>query len=300
MAKDYRPYDLTWAAAPGGEPSETHLSDPFQMKDGQMLRVMGDPFAPDIPHPYTAAVYGVMAACPRHTFQVVTDHPERAAKFLGGYESDYNAREDCSVMAMQHLDLDEPPGDEYDETWPLPHVWLGTRASDQSDADARIPPLLECPAAARFVELSPLTGAVDLRRYLPHEFQAGDPEYGWERQCEAVAPDGKRHCGYFPEDHPRPRTDWIISAGDTSPEAEPCDIDWLRAIRDQCEAAGVPCYIQQLGSKPAMNECGADGSERLVPLSPDGWGDAYDHPHGADPSEWPEGLRVREMPEESS
>lgn len=44
--------------------------------------------------------------------------------------------------------------------WPLPNVWLGTSASDQASADLRSPPLLDAPAAVRFLSAEPLLGPV--------------------------------------------------------------------------------------------------------------------------------------------
>lgn len=43
-----------------------------------------------------------------------------------------------------------------------PNVWLGTSIEDQATADERIPHLLRCPAAVRFISAEPLLGAVEL------------------------------------------------------------------------------------------------------------------------------------------
>ena len=54
-------------------------------------------------------------------------------------------------------------GDVLSRGWPLPNVWLGTSCEDQEAADERIPHLLRCPAAVRFLSCEPLLGAVNLK-----------------------------------------------------------------------------------------------------------------------------------------
>jgi hypothetical protein len=47
--------------------------------------------------------------------------------------------------------------------WPLPNVWLGVSVENQAAADERIPLLLQCPAAVRWLSCEPLLGPIDLR-----------------------------------------------------------------------------------------------------------------------------------------
>lgn len=60
-------------------------------------------------------------------------------------------------------------------------------------------------------------------------------------------------------------------------KARPCDIAWIRSLVEQCKAAGVPCFVKQTGTWFA----GKLG---------------YRSRSGSDPSEWPEDLRVQELP----
>jgi len=48
------------------------------------------------------------------------------------------------------------------------------------------------------------------------------------------------------EDAPK-LLDWIIAGGETGPDARPSHPDWFRSVRDQCQAAGVPFFLKQLG-----------------------------------------------------
>ena len=92
--------------------------------------------------------------------------------------------------------------------------------------------------------------------------------------------------------------------GESGPGARPCDVSWIRSIKDQCGAAGVACFVKQLGAKPfaANDGChpGLRGCEH-VSLSGGacdccGRFPAVKDKKGGDPSEWPADLRVREMP----
>jgi protein gp37 len=41
----------------------------------------------------------------------------------------------------------------------------------------------------------------------------------------------------------------IVAGAETGPGARPCDSDWLRLVRDQCAAAGVPFFLKQVNAK---------------------------------------------------
>jgi protein gp37 len=40
---------------------------------------------------------------------------------------------------------------------------------------------------------------------------------------------------------------WVILGGESGPGARPMEADWVRSIRDQCSAAGVPFFFKQWG-----------------------------------------------------
>ena len=42
--------------------------------------------------------------------------------------------------------------------------------------------------------------------------------------------------------------DWVIVGGESGPGARPMQADWVRDIRDQCLAAGVPFHFKQWGA----------------------------------------------------
>lgn len=90
--------------------------------------------------------------------------------------------------------------------------------------------------------------------------------------------------------------------------ARPFDLAWARSIVSQCKAAGVPVFVKQLGALPTMkcgdcgrtmgrvlggyvDSCGGQHAEDVDDLQ------RITHSKGAEPSEWPEDLRVREFPQ---
>ncbi|WP_338287145.1 DUF5131 family protein [Luteolibacter sp. LG18] len=74
--------------------------------------------------------------------------------------------------------------------------------------------------------------------------------------------------------------DWVIVGGESGPYAKEFHLEWARALRDQCRREGKAFFLKQLGRRPV------DGGSSL----------SLKDPHGGDWSEWPEDLRIREMP----
>lgn len=92
---------------------------------------------------------------------------------------------------------------------PLPNLWLGVSVENQEQADKRIPYLLETPAQVRFLSCEPLLEQV----YLPS----------------------------------LPKIDWVIVGGESGKGTRPMHPDWVRNIRNQCEATGTKFFFKQWG-----------------------------------------------------
>jgi protein gp37 len=140
--------------------------------------------------------------------------------------------------------------------WPLPNVWMGVSVENRKALE-RVMVLREIPAAVRFLSIEPLIEDLgQIRGYL---------EQG---------------------------IDWVIIGGESGRSARPCNLEWIRSILDQCQAAGVACFIKQLGKK-CRDEYVVHSVNpkvewsRFLPLKDS---------HGGDWDEWPEDLRVREFP----
>lgn len=137
---------------------------------------MSDLFHEAVPDDYIARAFAVMAACPQHTFQVLTKRPERMREWftkthafsdlLSGMPIAGSASELMATLGWATIpDLEERIAGAT-ITWPLPNVWLGVSASTQAEVEAAVPVLLQTPAAVRFLSLEPLVEAVDIGKYI--------------------------------------------------------------------------------------------------------------------------------------
>lgn len=104
------------------------------------------------------------------------------------------------------------------------NVILGTSIENQEWTDKRLPLLHAAKRSGlvgrTFVSAEPLVGPIML-----HGEQ-----------------DGKvfRHLG-------GDGIDWVITGGESGPNARACNPEWFRSLRDQAEAAGVPFHFKQWG-----------------------------------------------------
>jgi len=74
----------------------------------------------------------------------------------------------------------------------------------------------------------------------------------------------------------------VIVGGESGPGARPMVLGWAKDIVRQCKANGVAVFVKQMGSHPTNRE-----GERCPHIAAR---------KGDDMAEWPEELRVREMP----
>ena len=64
------------------------LTTPLKWRKGRRIFVnsMSDVFHEKVPFSFISAVFGVIAATPQHSYQLLTKRPQRALKFLEWYE----------------------------------------------------------------------------------------------------------------------------------------------------------------------------------------------------------------------
>lgn len=208
------------------------LTIPLKWKKPRTVFVnsMSDLFHADVPFDFIDQVFAVMALTPQHTYQILTKRPERMAEYL-------NWRNPTLAYAdTDRVDrIAKAAGLKYGQGptifLPLPNVWLGTSVENQAAADERIPHLLRCPAAVRFLSCEPLLGGVDLKNIAGgggSRYQVLEPIVGGT-------------------DADRPAIDWVITGGESGNGARPMHPDWVRGLCDQCKAAGVPFFFKQWG-----------------------------------------------------
>ena len=290
------------------------LTEPLRWRKPQRIFVdsMSDLFHEALTNEEISAVFGVMAACPQHTFQVLTKRASRMREWFEwvdrvrveagcshAFLCAYSARD----AGAQHRSFSIRTAGA--SRWPLPNVHLGVSCEDQRRADERIPDLLQCPAAVRWVSAEPLLGPIDLTRL--------DVSDGW--LLNAL----KSGAYTTPEEqssrvlHAHPRLSWLVAGGESGPGARPMDIAWMRSLRDQCKSAGVPYFAKQMGRRILGDDRGFrvnhwlldGGGEWVAPwlgakvgVRPsNAVGFSLHDSHGGDWDEWPSELRVREWPE---
>lgn len=118
-----------------------------------------------------------------------------------------------------------------------PNVWMGATVVTQTEFDHNLPKLWDIPASIRWLSIEPQIETIHMGRW-------------------AIA------------------VQWVITGGESGPNARPYDIEWARSIIKQCREAGVAPFVKQLGSRAGMK-----------------------HRAGADPAEWPLDLQVQEFPQ---
>jgi protein gp37 len=286
---------------------QTHadrLTEPLSWRKPQRVFVnsMSDLFHEDVPDAFIDQVFAVMALAPRHTFQVLTKRAERMREYFapkGDYPGEWYRRVFAIIRKGKDAGTWTMPTDDAaqyalgqshgaltcgaHERRFLPNVWLGVSVENQRFADERIPLLLQTPAAVRFISAEPLLGPIDLN-------DVGDCINALD---DSDAPLGTRFL------------DWVIVGGESGGSARPFEITWARSIVEQCDEAGVPVFVKQLGAQPlaptmtsldvakanARAGCdfivGSDARTRRLYLR---------DRKGGDPAEWPEHLRVRQLP----
>ena len=291
------------------------LDEPLRARKGRKVFVcdMGDLFFEGHPFEDIAAVFGVMAAAPRHTFQVLTKRAKRMAEFFAWIEKraeDGKAlfpddSREWRIWQLLYVSARKAGAEvpsHHGGAWPLRNVWLGVSVEDQQRADERIPLLLQTPAAVRFLSCEPLLERVEIGHWLhlpPCPQHPGERAAGWGH----LPCDCRPHIEAHAAAGRMGKVDWVIVGGESGTRARPFDLGWARAIVRQCHDAGVPVFVKQLGAKPCEdlrptgNFRTHEGrrqfemtASRVTILDS----------HGGDPLEWPEDLRVREFPRLSS
>src|SRR5438445_9063591 len=89
------------------------------------------------------------------------------------------------------------------------HIWIGSSV-ESDDVLYRVAHLRDVPAQIRFLSCEPLLGPLPLELDGIH---------------------------------------WVIAGGESGPAYRPLDAAWVRGIRDQCVAAGVPFFFKQIGGR---------------------------------------------------
>ena len=188
------------------KPRKVFLGSMGELFDPALANIYGLSYAQEL----VQHVLATCAAHPQHTFQVLTKRPDRAAQFV----------------------------------FP-PNVWLGTSIANQADADERIPQLLECKAAVRFVSYEPMHGPVDFTFVIDKPGVRGLDVLGGRKYAymgkDAGKPTYEEMVGHHTD-----TIDWLILGAETGnrkgkivPEHK-----WVTDAVFQAHCVGVPVFVK--------------------------------------------------------
>lgn len=248
---------------------------------------MSDIFGGWMQSDWLDACFATMDATPQHTHLLLTKRPENV-RWMWPDCSRCNGNGRIEMLEHCPVCLGSP----YRR-----NVWIGTSISTQADADRNIPELLKLRdlSPVLFVSAEPLLEEIDL---VDISMAIDQTAASWNVLSGTFAEYGPPEQYWFgPEEQIIGTTasiDWMIIGGESGPNARPCDVAWIRSLRDQAQAAGVATFIKQVGSCPKEN-----GRRVLLRTLGGSWHykDRCDDPKGGDWNEWPKDLRVREFPQ---
>jgi protein gp37 len=80
---------------------------------------------------------------------------------------------------------------------------------------------------------------------------------------------------------------WVITGGESGPNARPCHLSWMMSIVKQCREYRVPVFVKQMGGN--IPDGDQDYIQRVT-------GQSVHNRKGGDMDEFPPELRVREFP----
>lgn len=190
------------------------LSQPLAWRRPRMVFVnsMSDLFHELVDFEYVDRVFAVMAAAPKHTFQILTKRPERMREYARRYVREHGA--------------------------PLPHVWLGVSIENNRWA-ARADVLRETPAAIRFISAEPLLGPLDRLDLTGIDWIIVGGESGGPLARRLVRPS---EPAIYLRDNGR-----FQRGARQEPTAEA--LGWVRDLRDRSVAGGVAFFLKQWGGR---------------------------------------------------
>jgi protein gp37 len=221
------------------------LDQPLRWRKPSRIFVcsMGDLFHEEIKFEQIAAVFGVIAASPQHTFQVLTKRPERMKEFFEWLVK--NKKQNVLIMLEARERFNHKKIEKYfdfwrsdfgKEAWPLPNLWLGVTAENQEQADKRIPILLQTTAAKRFVSIEPMLSEIEIingkknRWTMPTDIDSSGNKIKWTDPGKKFIP-----------------LDWVIVGGETGSKARPMHDGWVYSIKEQCKNSGTPFFFKGWG-----------------------------------------------------
>lgn len=235
------------------------LDAPLHWRKSRMIFVnsMSDLFHEDVPDEFIDQIFDVMASANQHTFQVLTKRAVRMQKYVLARLAKKQAYADkfdlCPTEAMRNSPAAKWARE--DAARVPAYIWLGVSVEDQATADERIPLLLQTPAAVRWISAEPLLAPINLSTH----------DIGNLYWLSALT--GRAHImhdGGMPAAPTYGKLDWVVTGGESGPNARPSHPDWFRSLRDQCRNTGVRFFMKQITERGSKIQYEAFPSDLMV------------------------------------
>ena len=201
-------------------------------------------------------LFAMIDATPNLQWMLLTKRPENILRLIGELRP-------LLRWKNQEHDLDPIV---------LPNVWLGVTIENTAVASRRLRHLLRVPAQRRFVSLEPLLGPIRIVERMQDATLSCDPSFHGTRIGKRIAESVRLSAHPIHE---------VIIGGESGPNARPGSVEWIVDILKQCDVAGIPAYVKQLGSNPRMDD---PWYRTPLPIK------TIRDPKGGDPAEWPADL----------
>lgn len=223
---------------------------------------LGDWLDDEVPVEWLGDMLTVIERCPNLDFLLLTKRPRNFQSRMKLV--DRNAQQQSAAdLAVRWLE-GEPPD----------NVWFGFSAENQEWFDARWAVARNIPARQLFVSFEPLLGPI----VVSEDFWGNIQHSTFNAQHRTGKP-------------------WGIIGGESGLKARACRAEWIGGLHAQFTWRKCPVFVKQMGSNVwsdtddfncAMSDLGERGVQ---------WKAHLRDPHGSDPAEWPDDLRVRQWPD---
>lgn len=298
--------DAAFAREIGDAIAVNGTARPADYSETPRVLVDVDPFAAAVPADVVARLFRLIDATPNLIWVIRTEHPERVRDAVPWCTN--GASESSSSF----------------HAWQCRrNLWLAATVTSQAEADERVPELLRLrDLCGRLVVDVVPTEEIDLlidgecsawacgqcgSREVDTEIAVGDGDVS-TYECHACD-----YVGGGEDAEWIPLIDLVTIRGEIGKDARPTHTAHVRSLVRQCKNASVPVWVERLGSVPVTKCPECYGTSKLTKIQEVG-GPSFmintclgrcrngvvrapilDR-NGADPSEWPEDLRVWEVP----
>ncbi len=227
---------------------------------------MTDIFHDDIPTEWIDEIFHSMMRSYHVTFQILTKRPQRMKEYIDGLledgisrisstpmQSALTASEVGFIRGLKSLDwccrdFDEDTTrflfgkNSIDIKHPFHNIWFGVTAENQTQADIRIPILLDTKVTNRFLSIEPLIDEVDISKYL-EEKQILDI-YNHKNGVQTTKQ------AFFN------KIDWVIVGGETGAKSKTRNMNpqWVDKIYNDCKKNNTNFFFKQWGNSKPKND----------------------------------------------